>query len=104
MVEIMNTIERSKSMNKVRYPKRLPQPRVSLKVYRGIKEIAKAQEMRIAEVIRAALEEYIEPHPKSEILVNVPIIGVFKDGKIYLYRDGDKTANQVDQNCPQEVT
>lgn len=85
-------------MKTTKYPYRLPQARVDEATYEGIHKIAQAQEMNLADVIRAALKEYVQPSP----IASIPIIGVLKEGRIILYKqNGDMPGMQVEPKCPQ---
>lgn len=87
---------------------RLPQPRVDKVTYEGIKEIARAQEMNIAEVIRAALREYISKPPD---VIAIPVAGTItpRNGEYIILStnllglDGDKAVEDHAARCPQEA-
>jgi len=64
-------------MAKERLTHRLPQPRVSEKLFNLVHNVAAAQELDVADVIRLALEDYCAPRET----VQVPVIGTLtKDG------------------------
>lgn len=86
---------------------RLPQPRVDKITYDGIHEIAQTQEMSVAEVIRAALREYITMPPD---IIAIPVAGTVKphNGEYIilpadLIGNGDNGNAGQQEACPQEA-
>jgi hypothetical protein len=69
-------------MAKERLTHRLPQPRVSEKLFHLVHKVAVAQELDVADVIRLALEDYCAPNPKT---VNVQVVGKIKDNHVVFY-------------------
>jgi hypothetical protein len=69
-------------MAKEKYSHRLPQPRVSEKLFKAVHKVAFAQELDIADVIRLALEHYCAP---KEGLVKIPVAGEIKDNQVVFY-------------------
>lgn len=68
---------------------RLPQIRVSQDLYNKVKAIAQAQEMSIADVMRAALDHYAAT---EQATIRVPIIGKIVDDKIIFFPGCQKEA------------
>lgn len=62
-------------MNTKKFEAILPQTRISTALMRRLVKISKEQELKLADVVRAALDEYTRPHPKA---VAVPITGKIK--------------------------
>lgn len=70
-------------MAKEKYTHRLPQPRVNEKLFKAVHEVAAAQELDIADVIRLALEDYCAP--QDENIVKVQVAGEIRDNQIVFY-------------------
>lgn len=83
-------------MAKQRLTHRLPQPRVSEKLFHLVHKVAVAQELDVADVIRLALEDYCAPNPE---IVSVPVVGEIKDNHVvfYPYIKVETALTQVDQ-------
>jgi hypothetical protein len=58
-------------MAKEKYTHRLPQPRVSEKLFNLVHKVAAAQELGLADITRLALEDYCSPMQE----VDLPIAG-----------------------------
>lgn len=58
-------------MNTQRYPIKLGDLRVPTDLHKKLEAVCKAQNMTLADVRRAALEEYCQP----AVLMSIPVIG-----------------------------
>lgn len=89
-------------MAKEKYTHRLPQPRVSEKLFHLVNKVAVAQELDIADVIRLALEDYCSPNPE---IVSVPLVGRIEDNRVvfYPYVKIETALSQADQSRYLEV-
>lgn len=66
---------------------RLPQARVSEQLYKRVQAVAKAQEMSLADVQRAALEFYCAAgEPPQGKTIKIPIVGIIQGGQVIPYR------------------
>jgi len=68
----------------VRKSSTLPRVRVRPELREQLEEVAEAGEMSLADVIRAACDEYITEHP-GYTNVRVPIVGIINKSGIELY-------------------
>lgn len=74
-------------MARAKLTHKLPHVRVSAALHERVQAVAKAQEMSIADVQRAALEWYCAPgeQPDSQT-VKIPVVGIIRNGQVIPYR------------------